>query len=132
MDENSDRFENFLREFRPRHPRALPAATAQGTTSVRPATRSRSRRIAAAAALAIALGSSTWFVLRTKFPRRTAESPAFQPVAIAQPERVAPFALRQLALSDPHQLDIALTQASRSSLCDVRDTTRALHALANE
>src|SRR5260370_37332959 len=56
MENNDRKFEEYLGEFRPRKPRALPELIVH--RQVWP------RRLAAAAAIAISLGASLWFVRR--------------------------------------------------------------------
>src|SRR5258706_13730380 len=57
MDENDEQFENYLREFEPRGPRALEPKRQPALDSW--------RRLAAAAGVMIALGTSLWLVLHS-------------------------------------------------------------------
>jgi hypothetical protein len=126
--ENSERkFEEYLDEFQPRKPRALPELIVH--RQVWP------RRLAAAAAIAISLGASLWFVRRknelnngevvvkNSTSMLEAKSPA-SPVAL--------LPLTQLALQDPEQLDAQLTAASLRVLPDFRNGNSTLRVLAKE
>src|SRR5271156_3680463 len=55
MNDNDPGFENFLREFQPRQPRALPGGSVNSL---------QWRRLAAAAVLVISFGSVAWFAFR--------------------------------------------------------------------
>src|SRR5258705_10481317 len=74
MDGNDEQFENYLREFEPRKPRALEPKRQSAPDSW--------RRLAAAAAMMIALGTSLRLVLH--LPGRQ----GLQTVATAKPVRV--------------------------------------------
>jgi hypothetical protein len=126
--ENDDRkFKEYLREFQPRKPRALPERSVQ-------------RRVwpwglAAAATIAISLGASMWFV-RGKHELNSGEVVARNSSSMAEaksPVRaLALVPLTQLALQDPEQLDAQLTAASPAVLPDFRGSHSTLRVLAKE
>jgi hypothetical protein len=122
MPGNDEQFENYLREFEPRRPRALKPKR-------QPVPDSR-RRLAAAAAVTIALGTSLWLVLHS--PRRQ----RFQTMAVGRSEPVrvplSIFPLTKLAATDPARLDAELTAASRQVLPDFRGDQSTLRVLAKE
>src|SRR5690349_2027240 len=116
MDRNDEQFENYLREFEPRRPRALESKT-------RAIPKSWSR-LAAAAGVMIALGTSLWLVLHS--PAR--QTPQTVKVDTAEPER-APLSvipLTKLAATDPAQLDAELAAASRRVLPDFRGDRKSV------
>src|SRR5258708_24933912 len=127
MENNDRKFEAYLGEFQPRKPRALPELIVH--RQVWP------RRFAAAAAIAISLGASLWFVrkenelnngevvLKNATAMLEAKSPA-SPLAL--------LPLTQVALQDPKQLDAQLTAASLRVLPDFRGSTSTLRVLAKE
>ena len=128
MEEHDEQFEDFLREFAPRRPRALPAVGA--------AAPAKWRRLAAAAAIAVAIGSSTWFVLRKPSPhqadRRLAPPVPSEQVAGSAAQPLALLPLTRLALTDPDRLDAELATASRTVLPDLRRSDSTLRVLAKE
>lgn len=127
MENNDKKFEEYLAEFEPRKPRALPELVVhRGVWQ---------RRLAAAAVIAISLGASLWFVRRKDESMggeivannstniREAKSPA-RPLAL--------LPLTQLALQDPEQLDAQLTAASPTVLPDFRGRNSTLRVLAKD
>jgi hypothetical protein len=127
LDNNEKRFEEYLHDFVPRKPRALPELIVH--RKIWP------RRLAAVAVIAISLGAAGWFV------RRRSESKSGElvaPISTGTPEAKSPerplrlLPLTQLALENPAQLDEQLTTASSSVLPDFRGTNSALRALAKE
>jgi hypothetical protein len=122
MDENDEQFENYLREFEPRGPRALEPKRQPALDSW--------RRLAAAAGVMIALGTSLWLVLHS--PRWQ----ALQTVTVGTPRPVrVPLSivpLTKLAATDPARLDAELTAASRQVLPDFRGDKSTLRVLAKE
>jgi hypothetical protein len=126
MANHDEEFEKFLGEFEPRRPRALPVRVVPKTMAM--------RRLAAAAAITIALGVSLWMF-------RGKHSNDGNPVAVKanipqdstttrQPESLV--ALTQMALHDPEQLDAELAEASRRMLPDFRGSDSTLRVLAKE
>ena len=127
MENNDSKFEEYLREFQPRRPRALPEQIVQRQVW--------SRRIAAAAAIAISLGASLWFA-RKKHELKSREVVAKNSTNIPEAKSPAPSSallpLTQLALQDPEQLDAQLTAASPTVLPDFRSSNSTLRVLAKE
>jgi len=122
MDGNDEKFENYLREFEPRRPRAF------GEPKRRSAPVSW-RRLAAAAGVMIALGTSLWLVLHS--PRRQ----GFQTISAdnaAVRIRLSIVPLTKLAEADPAQLDAEMAIASRQVLPDFRAEESTLRVLANK
>jgi hypothetical protein len=127
MENNDKKFEEYLGEFEPRKPRALPELIVH--RQVWP------RRLAATAAIAISLGASLWFVRRrnelnsgeivakNSTNMLEGKSPA-RPLTLLQ--------LTQLALQDPEQFDAQLTAASLRVLPDFRGSDSTLRVLAKE
>jgi hypothetical protein len=127
MDKHDEQLESFLREFQPRPPRALGAIGIVAPT--------RWRRLAAAAALAVAIGSSLWFVSRSPAPRRVgtiAPQAASRQTLGSAARPLALLPLTRLALTEPDRLDAALTEASRTVLPDLRHSDSTLRVLAKE
>ena len=127
MENNDKRFEEYLGEFQPRKPRALPELIVP--RQVWP------RRLAAAAAIAISLGASLWFARRKnnlnngEVAERNSTS-MLEAQSPANPLALLP--LTQLALQDPKQLDARLTAASLRVLPDFRSGNSTLRVLAKE
>jgi len=115
-----EQLENFLREFQPRRPRALPGAQQVWLM----------RFAMAGAAIAIFLvGGSLWFILK-----RAAE-PRVDLVEKTQEQtqpRLALLPLTRLALEDPARADEVLAAASREMLPDFRGSDSTLGVLAKE
>ena len=112
---NDDRkFEEYLAEFEPRKPRALPLEAVSKQVWL--------RRFAAAAAIVISLGASMWFA-RKKHKldggEVVARSSMSAPEAKSQAPSLALVPLTQLALQDPEQLDAQLTAASQTVLPEI-------------
>ena len=126
--ENNDRkFETYLGEFEPRKPRALPELIVH--RQVWP------RRLCAAAAVAISLGASLWFVRRKNELNNgevVAENARSMLEAKSPASPLALLPLTQLALQDPEQLDAQLTAASPRVLPDFRSGNSTLRVLAKE
>lgn len=121
MNEEEQRFENFLREFEPRRPRALPADS-EGTLQW--------RRVAAAAVLTVSLGSFAWFTFRTKHP--VAESPSAAELTQRGDawQKLTLTRWTRLAEEDPKEFDIKLNEASRKSLPSFNESNSLLRVLA--
>jgi hypothetical protein len=124
MESGEERFESYLREFDPRRPRALPAGVEPGFDW---------RRLAAAAALLIALGASTWFGVYARRARGTTGTTT-RTVSGANAEfaaqRLSIFSLTRTALEDPRRLDAELSEQSRRVLPDFRGKESTLSVLA--
>lgn len=127
MENSSKTFEEYLGEFQPRKPRALPELVVH--RQVWP------RRLAAAAAIAISLGASLCFVRRKnalnsgKIVAKNSTS-MLEAKSPARPLELLP--LTQLALQNPEQLDAQLSTASPRVLPDFRGSDSTLGVLAKE
>lgn len=125
MKWNEDEFEAFLREFAPREPGPLPVSAPANPW----------RRLAAAAVVVLAAGTSLWLGTRpgreTKFP--PAEHAAVpRPEARPSPQSLSAIALTQLAQNDPQKLDATLDEDSRRILPGFQEKGSTLAALAKE
>jgi len=127
MDQHDEQFESFLREFEPRRPRALPTPRASRSIWI--------SRLAAAAAMAMAFGSSLWFL------SRPAEWRTFQNTANTASAKITPEAstrnlsmveLTRLAVEDPARLHALLDASSQNHLPRFDQENSALHVLAKE
>src|SRR5258706_11076784 len=121
MDENDEQFENYLREFEPRGPRALEPKRQPALDSW--------RRLAAAAGVMIALGTSVWLVLHSS-GRQQFQTVAVDKATVHVPLSIVP--LTKLAATDPARLDAELSAASRQVLPDFRGDKSTLRVLAKE
>jgi hypothetical protein len=126
MEKHDEQFENFLHEFRPCRPRELPEIGFPACTSW--------HRLAAAAALTIAVGASIWLVSRKATPLHPgSDAPGIASRvndAAGQPLQL--FPLTRLALTNQVQLDAVLTKASRKLLPALRGNDSTLRVLAKE
>jgi hypothetical protein len=122
MKRDDKEFEEFLREFTPCRPAPF--------RSEAPA--ERWRRLAAAAAIVIAVAGSAW-VGRWTRPESRLDQQLKQDFTTEQPQ-VTPITLGRLRtlVNDPKRLDAALTHASRQELPDFRDRSSAFRGLAKE
>jgi hypothetical protein len=126
MDSHDEEFEQYLGEFDPRRPRALPAAV--GSRRVWP------QRLAAAAAITIAMGTSLWMFHGKSSNERNSSAANSNAAADSTTtgRRMSLAALTQMALHDPAQLDAELAEASRRMLPDFRRSDSTLRVLAKE
>jgi len=125
--ENRDQqFEQYLGEFQPRPPRALPEMVLHRPVSL--------RRLAAAATVAIALGASLWFAGYRNEPRggEPGEKKAAVQEAKSAPQPLSLLPLTQLALENPEKLEAELAKASPTVLPDFRGSESTLRVLAKE
>jgi hypothetical protein len=114
-----EQLENFLKEFQPRRPRALPVARQVWL-----------RRFAvAAAAIAIFLGGSLWVALKKVAGPRVDLAVKTEP-QVRPPMELLP--LTRLALEDPARMDEVLSAASREMLPDLQGSDSTLRVLATE
>jgi hypothetical protein len=131
MDRRDDQFENFLREFKPRRPRALPDAHASA-----PATLSTSTcRLAAAAVITAALGASLWFLSQNSAQDEAgviAKNEVSAPVAPIAGQVLSAWTLTRLVLEDPTRLDAALASSRGSHLPRFDREGSILRVLAKE
>ena len=120
MNVNDKQFENYLREFQPRRPRALELAGQSASDSW--------RRLAAAAGVIVALGTSLWLVLHSpgqqRFPTVADKTAVQVPLSVVS--------LTKLAETNSAQLDAELAAASRRVLPDFRNEKSTLRVLASE
>jgi hypothetical protein len=126
MANHNEEFEKYLGEFALRRPRALPAAVGLG--------RVWPQRLAAAAAIAIALGTSVWMFRGKNSEDRNpvaAKAETTTGSTATQP-RISLVALTQMALRDPGQLDVELAEASRTILPNFQRSDSTLKVLAKE
>lgn len=127
MENNDKEFENYLAEFEPRKPRALPELVVHRKVW--------RQRLAAPAAMAIFLGASLWFA-RRKSELNKGGRVTTNPTSMAATKSPAsPLALlpcTRLALQDPEQFDAQLTEASLRVLPDFQRSNSTLRVLAKE
>jgi hypothetical protein len=116
-----EQFENYLREFRPKRPRALPPLVE---------TKDLWRRFAAAAGILIVVGASTWFATHQ---RRSAEVERRRyRESKARGGRLSLLSLTHIAVEDPVRLEAVLAQESVKILPDFRNKDSTLRVLAKE
>jgi hypothetical protein len=121
MNENDRQFEDFLREFKPHRPRALPDDRAIGL---------HSRRLAAAAVLGVSLGSMLWFAFNNKRPETARLNSDQLTHHQDDPPKLTLSQWTRLAEQDPKALEVNLNEASRRSLPGFNDPNSSLHVLA--
>ena len=127
MENGDKRFEEFLGEFAPRKPRALPESIVH--RQVWP------RRLAAAAAVTIALGASLWSVRQKPTGQGAQKVTSNRPVATEKqtPRRARSLlGLTRLAVEHPSCLDAALEAAQGNQLPRFDRKNSALRILARE
>jgi hypothetical protein len=127
MKEHDAQFENFLREFQPRRPCALPVALAAKTIW--------QRRLYAAAVITVTISFSLWFLHQGPPSHKdltAAGNTQVLPDAGPAAETLSLLPLTQLALEDPARLDTVLTEASRHVLPSLRGNQSTLRVLAKE
>ena len=127
MENNDREFEKYLREFQPRRPRALPEEVIPKTVWT--------RRLAAAAAVMMAVGASLWLVGKKPAGQRAGSMTRNRPVAaVEQSPRRAPslLVLTRLAVENPSDLDATLEAAQENSLPRFDRKDSALRILAKE
>ena len=115
MDRRDEQFESFLREFRPRLPRALPVVV-RARAAWMP-------RLAAAAIVLVALGVSFLTLSR---------KPSTPNGTNREGSKLSPAALTRLALEDPARLDAVLDSSGRSALPRFDNKDSALRVLTKE
>jgi hypothetical protein len=127
VENHDEQFEKYLSEFQPRRPRALPEPAVYRQVWL--------RRLAAAAAVAIALGASLWLVQK-KGQSSGGEFVANKAAGVREtksaPQSLSLLPLTQLGLEAPEQLDAELERASRRVLPDFRGKESTLRVLAKE
>ena len=120
MNNNDPGFENFLREFEPLRPRALPGGSVSNL---------QWRRFAAAAVLVLSLGSVTWFGFHNNRPT-TAPPSTDQTQREEEWRKFSLIQWTRLAEEDPRGFDAELNEASRESLPGFHEVNSSLRALA--
>jgi hypothetical protein len=127
MDRHEEKFENYLRGFQPRRPRALAFPQTGAPAWI--------RRLAAASIVAIAITSSILFLsrrpgsMRVEVVAKKQNGPSPEEF---ETNNLSLVPLTRLALEDSARLDLALTNASRNVLPDPRRNDSALRSLAKE
>ena len=130
MENHDEVFERYLRQFRPRAPRALPDA---GRT-VPPSWRSK---LAVVAAIIVICSLVGWFSVRRHRLPQTSHliktlSPSPQIGHPFGPPDVSLGRLKMLMRRDPSGLDAALIDISQRLLPNVEKPQGTLHVLAGE
>lgn len=126
MTGDDERFEDYLREFTPRAPGALPGGKGRALGGW--------RRFAAAAAVLLAIGASVWIGWRRN-PQKAIDSTVekgLETEGKAAAARVSLGQLNQIALRQPARLDAQLAEESRAVLPDFRGEASTLRVLAKE
>lgn len=111
---NEEQFENYLREFQPKKPRALPAL------EVAPVKR---RRLVAAAAMVFVCGSCLWIGLKEKRDNKNSETVSAWKMRIVLTNR---------ALENPQSLEKVLEEQTKGSLPRLDGQESTLGVLAKE
>ena len=125
MTDHDEQFENFLREFAPVKPRALPEVSNRWGNC---------RRFAAAAVLLLGCTLAARFAWNGRPSTSTVERatpPAPAPVE-ARPGQASLISWTQLALRDPQRLDQELAAQSRRLLPRFDQPESTLRVLAKE
>ena len=126
MNYNDQQFENYLREFQPRRPAALPREQTPRAYWT--------NRLAAAAIVVLALGASVWFLFeptdgsRSQITRSRSQS-------TSPPGRETPpplVVLTRQAAEDPEHLDALLDSLPQTRLPRFDQNNSALQILAKE
>jgi hypothetical protein len=123
QDRDKD-IEQYLREFQPRAVRKLELE--------RSASRTDWRRLAAAAVVLLALGTSIWFVHVSRTKVHEGTLPQVLQGDQGRQRELNNLQLTRLALDDKEQFDEALAARSRRVLPDMKDERSALRILAKE
>jgi hypothetical protein len=124
--------EKYLREFQPRAVRALEAERAIEPRVAYEVARFDWRRLAAAAVMLFALGTSIWFAHRKSAGVQEAAQQQGGLRNQIRRQELNNWQLTRLALSDKEKFDEVLTEQSRESLPNLRGEKSALWVLAQE
>jgi hypothetical protein len=127
MNKSNRELENFLRDFHPRQPRALPQFPAEKSWQW--------RRLAAAAIVAVTCGGAVWFARpRTAPPPGQSAQPAQRKdVSETGVDRsISVFGLQRLALENPAKFDAELIAVSQTMLPRFTDSRSSLRILAKD
>jgi len=123
---NEQQFENYLKEFELKKPRALPELEAPPANW---------RRLAAAAAVVLLCGTSLWRGLREKPTVRIASSDIPQKSTTdktaGEPKKTV-LELRKVALEDSARFEVMLARESQVALPGFSARDSALRALTKE
>jgi len=124
--------EKYLREFQPRAVRALETERASEPRVAHEVVRFDWRRLAAAAVMLFALGTSVWFAHRkfAEVQEAMRQQGAFGNQIRRQ--ELNSWQLTRLALSDKEKFDEVLTEQSRESLPNLQGEKSTLRVLAQE
>ena len=134
MDKRDEQFENFLREFTPAQPRALPEQS-EALHELRQSPFVWQRRLAAAAGIAIVAAGAAWFASRRP---ESSQAKVLQPTPeqarIHKPDSGihTTLMLTKLAVEDPAQFETALTAASQDILPRFDGPNSSLRVLAKD
>jgi hypothetical protein len=120
---NDENFENYLREFQPRTPRALPTVTAVPSTW---------RRLAAAAVIAIACGGSLWIGLQEKQAGSNAGTAISQTLSETKSVWKVRITLTNQALENPASFEAELEKEASAKLPGLSGRKSTLSVLAKE
>jgi hypothetical protein len=127
MNQSDRDFENFLRDFHPRQPRALPECSAEKP--------GQWRRLAAAAIIAITCGGAVWFSAARYRPSSTTamrQAKNGPPPAGVSAPMFSRAELQRLALEDPAKFDALLFAVAPNSLPSFTEPTSLLRVLAQD
>ncbi len=127
MKNLDEQFEEYLREFQPRRPRALPEPAIHRQVSL--------RRLAAAVMITIALSAGLWSVRQKPTGQEAGNVTNNRPVAPQKQTRqraLSIVALTRLALENPAGLDAAPEAAQEYRLPRFDRKDSALRILAKE
>jgi len=122
-DEN---FEEFLKEFAPRKPQALPLRVDESWLW--------SRRLAAVAILAVTVGGAVWFAAHSHRALNNADWVIEQKETVPKQvrRRISAVELTKLAIEDPGKLDAVLAEESRQRSAGLRGRESMLRVLKKE
>jgi hypothetical protein len=124
--------EKYLREFQPRAVRALETERTTEHRVAHEVARFDWRRLAAAAVMLFALGTSVWFAHRKSAEVQEAARPQGAVGNQIRRQELNNWQLTRLALSDKEKFDEVLTEQSRESLPNLRGEKSTLRVLAQE
>jgi hypothetical protein len=123
MQNDDQQLENFLREFRPVTPRALPELS---TVNLR-----KWQRLAAAAVLLVAVVGALWLTeLQPEVRSISTARNTPIPRVVPPPPATSTMEFRRMALEHPEQFDAAVTAASQRILPRFDRADSSLRVLA--
>jgi hypothetical protein len=127
VENHDEHFEKYLSQFQPRRPRTLPERAIDRQI--------RLRRLAAAAAIAAALGASVWSAWKEQANQKAPDAANNRSVASREqtPQRtLSIMKLTRLTVENPTDLDAAFEAARENRLPRFDRQDSALHVLAME